>query len=503
MNRSLRLIILTTSSLCWIACTIQGAEQNASEVKEADALLLAGKLTEAKKALTLGLQRRPNSLRHLILLTRILLIEDEFDAAKTNIRHALELSPSNTEALALYGHCLFREGTFALAEAQYQKSLRLDSSQPGAHLGMGRVYLSRQQSAQSLKSFQQAIQLAPQEEDNYFFASEAYGATKNFPKQVESLEKYLALKPKFNAERVENAKALLTFFRHLEKEPVAAVADAARAYEISFQPFYGLMLVEGYVNGQGPFRFLVDSGATSTVLSNDLFNSLKIPVFSTAVVSCVGGTGKTGTQLAKVEKLKVGELEISNLPISSFDNTIFAELIDGVLSTADLSDFLITLDYPDRRILLKPRSSKPAAKPSTDLHAGRVEIPFRILGNLILAPISINQQPAQSFLFDTGAVTSTLSKRQAAFLGIRDDTPNASVDIQFAGACGVTQSVLSVDRVDLSLHTLKVPYAKILAIELKEISKELRTEVSGILGGDFYSQRKVTIDYRKAKLIFE
>jgi hypothetical protein len=60
-----------------------------------------------------------------------------------------------------------------------------------------------------------------------------------------------------------------------------------------------------------------------------------------------------------------------------------------------------------------------------------------------------------------------------------------------------------VDRVDLSLQTLKVPYAKILAVELKEISKELRSEVSGILGGDFYSKRKVTIDYRNTKLIFE
>jgi len=466
-------------------------------------LLLAGKLTDAKKALTLELQQRPDSVRHLILLTRILLIEDEFDEAKTTIRHALKLSPTSTEALALYGHCLFREGAFAMAEAQYQKSLHLDSSQPGAYLGMGRLYLTRQQPEQSVKAFQQAIQLAPQEEDNYFFASEAYGSTKNFPKQVESLERYLALKPKFNAERVENAKALLTFFRHLEKEPVAAIKDPARAYEIPFQPFYGLMLVEGHVNGQGPFRFLVDSGATSTVLSNDLFNSLKIPVFSTAVVSCVGGTGKTGTKLAKVEKLKIGELEISNLPISSFDNTIFAELIDGVLSTADLADFLITLDYPDRRILLEPRRSKSVSKPSSDLLTGRVEIPFRILGNLILAPISINQQPAQNFLFDTGAVTSTLSKRQAAFLGIHDDTPNASVDIQFAGACGVTQSVLSVDRVNLSLQTFTVPYAKILAVELKEISKELRTEVSGILGGAFYSKRKVTIDYQNTKLIFE
>src|SRR6185436_12107797 len=113
--------------------------------------------------------------------------------------------------------------------------------------------------------------------------------------------------------------------------------------------------------------FLVDSGATSTVLSDALFDSLKIPVLSTAVVSCVGGTGRTCTKLARVEKLKIGELELSNLPISSFDNTIFAELIDGVLSTGDLADFLITLDYPNRRILLAPQPSKVTSNPSTDL----------------------------------------------------------------------------------------------------------------------------------------
>src|SRR6185436_20728982 len=96
LNRPLRLIILATSCLCWVAWAIQCTAQSISQAKEADALLLAGKLTEAKKALTLELQRRPNSIRHLILLTRILLIEDEFDAAKTNIRHALKLAPANT-----------------------------------------------------------------------------------------------------------------------------------------------------------------------------------------------------------------------------------------------------------------------------------------------------------------------------------------------------------------------------------------------------------------------
>jgi predicted aspartyl protease len=312
----------------------------------------------------------------------------------------------------------------------------------------------------------------------------------------------LSLKPKFSEERVQNARALLTFFRSLENQPVAKIAESARPYVIPFQPFYGLMLVEVQVNGQGPYRFLVDSGATATVLSNALLDELKIPTLSNAVTSCVGGTGKTATKLAKVDRLKVGELEFSNLPVSSFDNTIFAELIDGVLSTADLADFLITLDYPDQKILLKPAPAA-SSKPAVAAASSGVEVPFRILGNLILLPVSINKQSAQNFLFDTGAVTSALSKRQAAFLGVRDDTPKAKVDLQFAGACGVTQSVLSVDQVDLSLQTLKTPYAKILAVELKEISKELRTEVSGILGGDFYSKRTVTIDYHNTRLIIE
>src|SRR5262245_29312355 len=257
-KRSFRFLTLSASMVGLVVWMIQGPVQAGdSDTKSASLLLGEGKLAEAKQILNGELRQRPNSVKDLVLLTRVLLIEDDFDEAKVQIRHALKLEPDNPEALALYGHCLFREGSFALAETQYQKSLSLDSKQAAAHLGLGRLYLTRQQSEQSVKSFQQAIQLAPQEEDNYFFLSEAYGATKNFAKQVESLEKYLALKPKFNKERVENAEALPTFFRHFEKGPVASISNVARPYEIPFQPFYGLMLVEGYDNGQGPFRFLV------------------------------------------------------------------------------------------------------------------------------------------------------------------------------------------------------------------------------------------------------
>lgn len=495
-----RTVLLLCSCLAaWVATAQDKAAPNSSQ---AEVLLRQGQLVEAREQLRTAIKSNPKSLPDLILLARVLLLEDSFDEASEQVRRALQLAPENSEVLVLYGHCLFRQGSFSQAETHYAKSLRLNPKQADAHLGMGRIRLTRLQSARSVESFEKAIALAPHEEDNYFFASEAYAAVKNFTRQAECLEKYLELKPRFNPERVQNAQALLKFVRSFEGQ-IAVIAEPSRKYVVPFQPFYGLMLVEGHVNGQGPYRFLVDSGATSTVLSNQLIDSLKVPVASTAVISCVGGTGRTATRLGKVETLKVGELEIRNVPVSSFDNQIFAELIDGVLSTADLADFLITLDYPDQKIGLIPRPSATAARAPQAPVSTRVESQFRILGNLILLPVSINRQTPQNFLFDTGAVTSALSKRQAAFLGVRDDTPNAAVDIQFAGACGVTQSVLAVNQVDLSLESLKTPYARILAVDLKEISKELRTEVSGILGGDFYSKRKVTIDYRNTKLVFE
>jgi tetratricopeptide (TPR) repeat protein len=496
INLGITIFFLTSSTLA-----VQ--KKSSSGVDEAEALFKQGNLTAAKGVLQYTLRQQPNSVDALTLLAHLLLVEDDFENAIRQVRQALKISPNNPKALATYGHCLFREGEFELAGVQFRKSLRLDSKQATAHLGLGRLLLTKLKSGEALESLQQAITLAPDLEDSYFFASEAYGAAKNLSMQIQSLKRYLALKPKFRLERVQNAEALLKFFRSFEHEQVAQVNDRSRSFELEIQPFYGLMLVEGDVNGKGPYRFLVDSGATSTVLSNSLLDQLNITPISTAVVKCVGGNGKTATKLCKVAKLQVGELEFANLPVSSFDNTIFAGLIDGVLSTADLADFIITLDYTNQKIILSPRSS--GQTPARTAGSGHSEIKseFRFLGNLLLVPVSINHLAPKNFLFDTGAVTSTLSKRAAALLGVHEDTADSRVDIQFAGACGVTQSVLSVSNVNLTLSGSKLDYGQILAVELKEISKEIQTEVSGILGGDFYSKHRVTLDYYKTTITIE
>ena len=254
--------------LAFVAGMIMAQERTDPRPERWEVLFQQGHLEEAKNELQNALKENPNSIAQLVSLSRVLLVADDFDRATDQVRHALGLTPSNPDALTLYGHCLFREGNFKLAETQYRKSLRLDPRQAGAHLGLGRLYLTKLQPTQSIEAFQNAIDLAPNEEDHYFFASEAYGVTKNYSKQVECLEKYLSLKPKFSEERVQNAGALLTFFRSLENQPVARIAEPARSYVIPFQPFYGLMLVEVQVNGKGPYPFVLHA-FTKVLLEGD------------------------------------------------------------------------------------------------------------------------------------------------------------------------------------------------------------------------------------------
>lgn len=464
-------------------------------VQEARQLLNQGKVTEAQAKLETFLKSQPGSSQATNLLAQAYLSDDHYEKALQTIRGGLKSNPLNAQTVATYGHCLFREGNLSQAETQFRKSLKIDPTQASAHLGLGRIYLSRLKSAEALLSLQEAIRLAPDMEEAYFYASEAYGNDRDLSRQVGSLEKYVSLGSQRRPERLQNAKALLQFFQTLEKEPVSEFSDKTRPYAFDVQPFYGLLLIEVRINGEGPFRFLVDTGATSTVISNILLSKLKITPIATSVTRCVGGEGRIGSQLCKLSSLEIGDLKIRNLPVSSFDNAIFAELIDGVLSTSTLSDFIITLDYGDRKILLTPRSTSSSSTQKSSISSTPLQSEFRVFGNLLLLPVSVNGQAPKNFLFDSGAVTSTLSKRQASLFGVNEDTPDSQVDIQFAGACGITKSVLSVSGVSLSSFGQVLRLKQILAVDLAEISKELDTEVSGILGGDFFSRYKVTLDY--------
>src|SRR5262249_53673991 len=134
-------------------------------------------------------------------------------------------------------------------------------------------------------------------------------------------------------------------------------------------------------------------------------------------------------------------------------------------------------------------------------------IPVWCFANLLLAPVDItvgavSDRPSGqrgNFVVDTGAATTVVSLAMANALGVNENTPDAKVDLGIGGVAGFEGLVLRVPKVTVKLQNHSEPFDQVLSINLKQISRMLQTEISGLVGFDFLQKYKLTLDYYKAE----
>jgi predicted aspartyl protease len=122
-----------------------------------------------------------------------------------------------------------------------------------------------------------------------------------------------------------------------------------------------LILVPVFVNGRGPFQFAVDTGASRTYLAPRLARELGIVAItdqpgkgSGGQVSILSGTaGSLRVGVVSVRDLSVGVGGFLGLMSEAADTNL-----DGVLGDNFLSQFEVTIDYPQRIFALKPLAVK-------------------------------------------------------------------------------------------------------------------------------------------------
>jgi predicted aspartyl protease len=118
---------------------------------------------------------------------------------------------------------------------------------------------------------------------------------------------------------------------------------------------YPVMLVKARVNGRGPYSFLVDTGATVTIVSTSLARRLRLTPLPVAVQG-IGAGGSFSTR-AYVASVSVGDAQQDRVVVGTFDLTqINAAVgsIDGLLGYDFLKAYRVTIDYPGRRLCLDP-----------------------------------------------------------------------------------------------------------------------------------------------------
>src|ERR1700678_1599021 len=133
--------------------------------------------------------------------------------------------------------------------------------------------------------------------------------------------------------------------------PTVANDSGVPSKDVSFRLAGGqnpLILVPVYVEGKGPYEFILDTGAYRCLLSPELSSSIGIQPGSQQQATGIGGAINMSS--ARVSSLTVGTASQENIEVA-----ITAELsrlgdavqtkVDGVLGSNFLKNFRVSLDY--------------------------------------------------------------------------------------------------------------------------------------------------------------
>jgi predicted aspartyl protease len=147
------------------------------------------------------------------------------------------------------------------------------------------------------------------------------------------------------------------------------------------------------INGQGPFRLVLDTGASKSALLPRVARALNVPLAASSM-RVHGVTGSLDVSTVTIQQLEVGDLLMgtTTLPIVP---DVFGGA-DGVLGNEALGDKRIYIDFRRDRIqIMRSRSERPGA--------GMSKIPLKLTRGKLLAFKTRIGSVATTAVIDTGA----------------------------------------------------------------------------------------------------
>jgi hypothetical protein len=117
------------------------------------------------------------------------------------------------------------------------------------------------------------------------------------------------------------------------------------------------------------YRFLIDTGASATLVSTDLARRFALKPEKSATAARVKVRSANGGEIeldqVTLRRIALGGAVFEGVPALVYDFTDFSDQlglkVDGILGFPLFGDTLLTMDYPGRRLVIAPGTTGPAA----------------------------------------------------------------------------------------------------------------------------------------------
>jgi len=258
------------------------------------------------------------------------------------------------------------------------------------------------------------------------------------------------------------------------------------------------------LNGRGPYRLVVDTGASLTIVSPDVAEELGLEPFDQ--VKRHGAGGEVAIDLARIDSVRIGDVERTDdvIGISETGTRLCRDHAVGNVGYDILRHFVLRVEAGSGQAWLLKR------RPSVVASSG---VPFQVGQRgkrLILLPATLDGRGPFPFALDTGAMATCIAPSLAAELGLGSGDGQA---VKAVGIGGPVDASFASRWISLGFGNTVRPGIRPLIIDIfgscmtQDITDTDRSgteqdvaDIVGLIGADALRGTLLTIDYPNRQL---
>lgn len=471
------------------------AQTEPNPLAEARDLVKAAKFAEAARAYRKIAEVNPGSYDATFELAQVLLQLDEWKAAEEFAAKAEKLQPTLPAPAALRGRALYRAGNPREAGFRFLRALSLNQKMAGALTGLASLRWQRRETDGSLTYLREAISVDPLAPEGWYWLGKVFEDQNQLALAADAFKRYVSFKVAGYPGEARSAalRELIPFYESFGSA-TAMQTNGPRSAAVELELRRGAPVIRANLANGQHLNLLLDTAAKFPLTLNAA-TAKRFNLPASFDGSCDFVLRRAPCRLGKLAQLRIGEMEIRNVPLAVADLTPFRDEIspdipdiDGMLGVAFFHDFEITIDYKQRIVTLglpelasmiesvdRPQASGAPPKFS-------ITVPLHSIDHRLVFFAEIEDKNA-AMLLNTSALESFVSAKLASSRsGKARDTnfptqPDDPFQFDLAGGVFPLSGIRSTEDLDVVA------------------SRDLSFQISVALGNSFLSRlQRLTIN---------
>jgi predicted aspartyl protease len=276
------------------------------------------------------------------------------------------------------------------------------------------------------------------------------------------------------------------------QEEVIVAAPEPRYVAPTLRDRIGRVWAPVYINGQGPLRLVLDTGASASAITALAAARLGLPLDSAHTVLLRGVTGAREVPVIKVDRIEFGDLTVEPAKLLVIDDAFGGA--EGVLAGRGLNDRRIEIEFRRDRIdIRRSRNQRPAP--------GFTTLPVKLIrGHVPTVEAGVGRIQVKAVI-DTGAqlTSGNLALREALLRQRRRlvEQPDEIIGVTGDSQEGPTSAVPPILLGDVLIRNAHITFVDLHIFKHWKLTDEpailIGMDVLGVLD-------TLIIDYRRREM---